>query len=307
MARSLRRLMSFNSAFRPYYPILPFPIFSAMAAATFVETPNFSASFQIIPSAAAPPFQLLPTEIPVIGGKDSLEIVLDIPSASDTTLTLSASDPNVVIPASATIPAGQASLEVPFTLSDSIVPNRWFSVTAQAGTATQTAYDFPSRKNLDSFSFGYCGSASTRCGKENFLKIGARVLLSVRGIDDASATFQFSCTGLPAGASCQFQTISTIICVRRGISKMCCDVTATSTTPTGNYTFNIVATDGVTVLTSPQQIQVTPAPPAIAVNPVALTFGPTLDGTTSTTQTISVTNQTNSAVTPFLCLIGPVV
>ena len=285
----------------PSIPDFTVPNLLGDGRSTFVETPNFSASFQIIPSADAPPFQILPVEIPVIGGKDSLEIVLNVPSTSDTTLTLSASDPNVDIPASATVPAGQVSLEVPFTLSNSIAPNRWFSVTAQAGTATQTAYDFPGRKNLDSFSFVIAPPPLDTLQQGGISENWSAGVLSD---GDASGTFQISCTGLPTGASCQFQTISTIIVPGGGFENVLFDVTATSATPTGTYTFNIIATDGVTVLTSPQQIQVTPAPPAIAVNPVALTFGPTLDGTTSTAQTISVTNQTNSAVTPFV-FAGP--
>jgi hypothetical protein len=285
----------------PSIPDFTVPNLLGDGRSTFVETPNFSASFQIIPSAAAPPFQLLPTEIPVIGGKDTLELVLNVPSTSDTTLTLSASDANVVIPASAMIPAGQVSLEVPFTLSETIAPNRWFSVTAQAGTATQTAYDFPGRKNLDSFSFVIAPPPLSTIQQGG---ISENWSAGVQSNGDASGTFQISCTGLPPGASCQFQTISTIIVPGGGFENVLFDVTATSATPTGTYTFNIVATDGITVLTSPQQIQVSPAPPSIVVNPVSLTFSPTLDGTTSPAQTISVTNQTNSAVSPFV-FAGP--
>ncbi len=101
----------------------------------------------------------------------------------------------------------------------------------------------------------------------------------------------------------QFETISTIFVPGGGFQNAVFSVTATFNATPGVYTFNIVATDGVSIFTSPQQIQVSSAPPSLVVNPVALTFDPTLDGATSTAQSITVTNPTGSAVAPFI--VGP--
>jgi VCBS repeat protein/FG-GAP repeat protein len=284
----------------PEIPDFTVPNLFGDARSAFVQAPNFTSSFQIIPSENAPPFQLVPAEIPVIGGKDTLEVMLNVPSTSDTTLTLSASDPNVIIPASTTIPAGQVSVEVPFTLANSIAPNRWFSLTAQAGTTTQTAYDFPGRVNTDSFLLQVVPPSLTTVQQGGISELWSAGLQSN---GDASGSFQLSCSGLPMGASCQFERISAVSVTGGGFENVIFSVIATFATPPGTYTFNVVATDGVSVFTSVQQIQVTSAPSSLVVNPVALTFGPTLNGLTSPAQSITVTNPTSATVAPFV--IGP--
>jgi hypothetical protein len=267
---------------------------------SFVQAPNFSSSFQVMPSEIATPFQISPLETPVIGGQDKLEIILDVPSSSDTTVSLTASDPNVILPASATVPAGQTSLEVPFTLSSSIAPDRWFSVAAKLGAVTQTAYDFPGRKGVDSFLLDVSPPPLTTDQQGAPSEVWSA---GVQSIGDAAGVFQISCSGLPAGASCQFQGISTVSVPGGGFQNVLFDILTTLATPTGTYAFSITATDGVSTLTSPGQLQVTAAPSQLAINPASLTFSPTLDGSTSPAQTITITNTTNSPVSPFV--IGP--
>jgi FG-GAP-like repeat len=268
---------------------------------SFVQTPNFTSSFQVIPAAAASPFQVEAVETPVIGGADALLVSSNVSSSSSTVLTLSPSDSNVQIPATATIPAGQVSVLVPFTLTNSIAKNRWFSITAQSGASQQVAYDFPGRAGFDAFDFVVVPPPV------NIVQQGFPSELWSAGVQsngDASGTFQVSCAGLPAGASCQFQAISGFTIVGGGFENVLFAVNTTLGTPTGNFTFSLIATDGVTTLTSSQQVQVTPAPPALSANPTFLFFLPTIDGTTDTEQAVEISNTTGSTITS-LVITGP--
>jgi hypothetical protein len=264
---------------------------------SFVQTPNFTSTYQIIPAANAPVFQIAPAEIPVIGGNDALEIILDLPSPADTPLALSASDPNVLLPASVTVPAGQTLLEVPFRLSNSIPANHWFSITAQLGNSTQTTFDSPGRPGLDSFQIDVVPPPLHTVQQGGLSESWSA---GVQSNGDASGTFQISCSGLPKDSTCVFQDISTVIIPGNGFENVIFTVNAAIDTPVGSFAFTVIATDGVTTLTSSQTIQVTAAPPALSVMPISLTFGPTLDGAASPPQSLTVSNNSSTSVSPFV-------
>lgn len=255
--------------------------------AAFLQTPNYTASYQVIAATNAPPFQIQPAETPVLGGADSLAIALDLPSASDTVVALSASDPGIKIAPSATVPAGQLSVEVPFTLGSGVVQNRWFSLTASAGGATQVAYDFPGSA-IDSFTQVIFPGGTVQPGD-----ISEGWSAGVQSNGDASGTFQTSCQGLPAGLTCQFQFgLQTFTVPGGGFQNVLFQIPTSSTTPGGKYKFNIVSTDGQTVLTTPETLQVTAPPPpmpAVSFNPVAVVFQPAIVGSTQT-QTVMLSN-----------------
>jgi hypothetical protein len=255
----------------------------------FLQTPNFTASYQVLPATNAPSFQIQPLETPVLGSSDSLAISLDLPSASETVVSLSASDSGVQIPSSATIPAGQLAVEVPFTLGSSVVQNHWFSITAEANGETQIAYDFPGAA-IDSFT-----QVVVPPPVDTVQQGGISELWSggVQSNGDASATFQTFCQGLPAGMSCQFQDgLNTFTLAGGGFQDVVFQISVSSSTPGGTYAFNVVSTDGQATLTSPETIQVTAPPPpapAVAFSPTSVSFPIALVGTTQT-QSVQLTN-----------------
>jgi hypothetical protein len=65
-----------------------------------------------------------------------------VPASLGTAVSLTASDANVQIPGSVTIPAGQLSLEVPFSVAAAMPVNHWFSISAQSNGTTAIAYNF---------------------------------------------------------------------------------------------------------------------------------------------------------------------
>jgi len=109
----------------------------------FLQTPNYSASFHLIPTEPAPQFQVSMATTPLTDTNGALEVVLNVAGQSNTTISLTSSDARVQVPASVTIPGGAPGAEVPFTLASGFPTNQWFTITGQeSGSTTAIAYDF---------------------------------------------------------------------------------------------------------------------------------------------------------------------
>jgi hypothetical protein len=193
-----------DGSFTPAYDVYPLGIEYAPDTAAenlfgdghaaFVQAPNYSASYHTLPSNSAPFFQMMQDEVPVLNDQGALDISLNTPSSSDTIIFLSASDPNVQVPASATIPAGTISALVPFSLSTNIAQNHWFSITAQSNGETQTVYDFPAQTGINPFALIVVPPPV------NTVQPGSTSELweaSIQTTGDAAGTFQISCANLP--------------------------------------------------------------------------------------------------------------
>jgi hypothetical protein len=243
----------------------------------FLQTPNYAASFQIIPAIVAPSLQTRFVETPVVSTMDALEIDLNVASNSDTTVNLAASDPGVQIPASATIPAGSLSVQIPFSLSASFAKNQWFSVTAQAGGTTSVAYDYALPVNFTSpfAMFVSSGGNLVPPGPVPALTPGQTSTWGVafETFSNASSTFQVSCSNLPANLSCtNFSPPS--ITVAPGIPVgLTFDIPIGTNITPGLYPFTITATDGFTSLVANPTLPVSDF--TISVSPPTQTVLPT--------------------------------
>jgi hypothetical protein len=112
--------------------------------ADLIELNSYTASFDVIPStASAPALQLYFRTEPVTGPTGWGVVVLNEASPSSTTVTFTTSDPNVSVP-SITIPAGVNSQDFSFSVGNNFNPRNVFSIQAQSGSTTATAYNFVS-------------------------------------------------------------------------------------------------------------------------------------------------------------------
>jgi hypothetical protein len=239
--------------------------------AALVQTANFTSSYQIIPSTPAPALQIGFVEFPIFAAADTLQIFLNVSATTATTVSLAASDPGVQIPNSVQVPAAQVYLEVPFTLASGFTKNRWFSITAQAGTDTAIAYIYSAPGNSpDSFSL----SLSTGYAPPNSSNVTPgqnsqwTAILDSSGL--ASSTFTFSCGTLPVGVTCSSFSPSSVLVPSGGSSVSSFVVSASSSIAPGQYPFSITATDGFVNLSSPAFLNVgdfalTVAPTSISV------------------------------------------
>jgi len=259
-----------DGSFTPTFDVFPFGIDAPPEIGganllgdnktAMVETPGLTSAFYVVPAAPAPGFQMEMSETPVVLSNDAMLISLNVPSSSDTTLSLSASDPNILIPVSATVPAGQLSVEVPFTVGGAFPNNHWFSITAEGGGTTAIAYNFQQSGNAESpFSLtirgglvtGTIGLGSTPAPGQSSAWNAA---LNSNGL--GTSTFQISCSGLPTGATCTDFTPATLVVEPGGEVDTSFTITAAPSLGPGQYPFQITATDGFIEISAPAILQV---------------------------------------------------
>jgi hypothetical protein len=110
--------------------------------ADLVEQDNLTSSFNVLKATSgAPGLQLLILNTPLAGGTGYGTVTLNLPSNSPTTVSLTASDPNVIVP-SVTIPAGNVSQEFQFSIGGGFNPATVFSIQGQLGSSTAVTYGY---------------------------------------------------------------------------------------------------------------------------------------------------------------------
>lgn len=236
---------------------------------------GLTSAYQIFPSAPAPFLQLQMDETPLISGNDAVTASLDVPASSDTTVSLSASDPNIQIPTTVTIPAGEMSVDVPFSVAPTMPSNQWFSISAQSNGTQAVAYNFvPETGSVEPFVLNTFGGFTTTNdlstpGPGETSSWTANV--SSTGI--GSSTFQLSCSGLPTTASCgNFSPVS--FSVGAGETNgSSFDITTSSSITPGVYPFTITATDGFTSFSAAQTLRIGDF--SLGLQPSSLEMSPT--------------------------------
>jgi VCBS repeat protein len=110
--------------------------------ADLIEQDNLTSSFNVVKSTSvATGLQLQILSTPFVGGTGYGRVTLTLPSNSATPVSLTASDPNVMLP-SVTVPAGSTSQDFQFSIGAGFNPATVFSVLGQAGSATAVAYGY---------------------------------------------------------------------------------------------------------------------------------------------------------------------
>ena len=213
----------------------------------FLHEDDFGATYHIVEASPGPLFQVEMAESPVLGSKDAVHISLNTISASATSFQLTASDPGIQISAGATIPAGQLSIDVPFTIATSFNDAKVFSITAQSGTDSGIAYNFVASPGIPSSFSAFLFDSTSNTGSVS-VELGATsdsIGLGVNSQGEATATFQIvGCLDLPATVTCTFQNPSFFVPPgATGIDSL--TITTTNGTPTGTYPFRVEITDGV--------------------------------------------------------------
>lgn len=257
-----------DGTFTPTYHSYPFAIpfipdliaenvfGNGQAAAMYA--PNYAASYSILPTVTAPTIQADVLETPVVLGKDTLQISLNVPSSSSTSVTLSASDPGILIPASVTIPANSLEVGVPFSLASTFPPNQWFEITAEAGGTSAVAYSYsPPVGGIEPFSINIFGGFVTPTGGSSPAPGQDSdwiATVSASGMD--SSTFQITCSGLPTGTICEGFSPTEFTVPPAGSAATTFTIAPPLNLASGSYPFAVSATDGYVTLTGPSTLLV---------------------------------------------------
>lgn len=212
--------------------------------ADLVQIDQYTSSFNVISSATAgPSFQVGFVSDPVIGANGTLRVTLAYPSVSGTIIQLSASDPNISIPPSVTIPAGASGADVSFQIGSGFSMNHVIALTAQLGAETHIAYGTQVEPSAD---VGFGASVFNPPPSVPILAASQSVAynLLIYSVGGYSTQIQASCQGLPSGASCQFST-NPISLPANQVFIISVTISTQTDTPTGAYPALAVLTDGV--------------------------------------------------------------
>jgi len=220
--------------------------------ADLVELDSLDASYNVIPAVAGPSFQVRLVSNPVIGNKGFLRITHALAGSSGS-FQISTSDPAITVAASATVPAGQSFVDVPFKIGTSFNINHVFSLQVQSGSETHTVY-------------GYAGNPALPLGFAIYVTppyaavtlpggTTPQFIVGLTSIAGYASNIQLSCQGLPAGASCNIG-VNSVDLPAGGQSGQFFTVSASSSMGIGTYPFKIVATDGVLTQSADLSFQV---------------------------------------------------
>jgi hypothetical protein len=209
--------------------------------ADLVQLAGVNDSFHLIPAVAGSALQVQLVSTPTIGSSGKVTVTLAVASSSDTTIQLVASDPAISLPATVTIPANSVTQDVQFQIGTRFNPLHVFTISANLGTQTATTYGWQAA-NPASEGFGVSMSGGSS-GTAPASQASTEYDLLLTSLNGYSTTLQFSCTGLPAWATCQF--LSSPLALHAGESVLTSFVVATtSVAQGGTYQFEVVVTDG---------------------------------------------------------------
>ena len=206
----------------------------------FLELDGWGSAFQIVPAGTGPALQANILTYPIFGSTGTGNVTLALSSATDTTIQLTASDPNVSLPASITIPANSASQTFQFQIGSAFNPNHVFSIQASLGTQTATTYGWKSNNTQGTFvmSLTTLGPRLALPGQTT-----GDYGLFVSSIFDYSANVQLSCAGLPTWAACQFGQTPLFLSPGGSLTASWV-ITTSAAAVVGTYPFTVIATDG---------------------------------------------------------------
>ncbi len=210
--------------------------------ADLAELDGLRASYNVLRSGAGPDFQLALAGSPVVGAQGAGLVTLAMPSSGNTSILISASNPNISVPAMVSVPAGQTSQEFHFTVGAGFSRNQVFSIQAQLGSETETAYGYQLAAGAAGFVLRLMPFSEVNLGAGQDSSAIQMFLDSVGGYE--APKLSLSCVGLPVGATCQFAPGSADL-VAGGTSSFYFTASVGSGVAIGSYPAKVRATDGI--------------------------------------------------------------
>ena len=211
-----------------------------------IEMNAYTSSFTYLTATNGASFSVGLVSDPVVGPNGKLRVILTYPSSSGTTLQLSASDPNIVIPASVTIPAGIMSQDVDFQIGSGFNTSHVFSLTATLGAESHTTYgtQAPTSQEARFVALLQFPNPPEIVAGQSTSDYG----LLVGSVGGYATQIVPTCLGLPNGAACQFGQ-NPIVLPAGGTVAVAFVVATQSSLASGQYSFTVNLSDGVVTQT----------------------------------------------------------
>jgi len=277
--------------------------FNGDGTTDLVDLVGLSSSFTTIPAAPGPALDISLDTNPIAGNSGTATVTLDLPATSTETVTLSASDPAIELPASLAFNAGQRAQDISFTLGSAFDVTHVFALYATLGSQTAVAYGTEPNPNLNAGGVtSSLSSASNPVLTNVSLEPGEsyQIDFTITSNGGYSGTFSsLQCEGLPTGASCAFS--ASLIPIASGKSgQVTVTVSTSSSTPFSSQTVTISATDGI--LPTAAEFQFGIGDFSFSVNPTTIVVGPS--GNAVATLSSSSTNGLSEPMS-FVCTGSP--
>ena len=212
-----------------------------------VELNGFTSSYDVIPMIAGPSFQFELAGDPVAGSTGSGLVVLAIPAASSTTITLSASDPAITVPPTVTVPAGQLSQLFTFSIGAAFNPNHVFALTAQLDSQTAIAYGTQVSPGAKGFAVAplFDPLQDKQVSMVNLAagQTSPSYVSGVSSLNGYGGTLSLGCLGLPSQAQCEIAP-SVVQLPPGEANQFRVVITVPLGETQGSYPFKLRATDG---------------------------------------------------------------
>jgi len=221
-----------------------------------LELDGATSSLHVFLSGAAPAFQIELQQPQVSGTSGCGWVFLNVPSSSDSFISLSSAVAGVVLPATVTVPAGSISQQFCFTLDSSYDWHNIFDVTAQLDSNSAVAY------GSQSYLFGFSESLSSTAAQVIYpTQSTTPITVSLTSSQGYTSTVQLSCLGLPAGATCVFGSDTLNVSPAKVVSTTV--VINTTSATQGINTVQILASDAA--VTARQSFSLTVQPLTVGI------------------------------------------
>ena len=254
-----------DGTFTPTYDVfnfnkeLSYPYYAhdlnADGLSDLLELDGATSALHVFVGGAAPALQIELQPPQTSGTSGCGWVFLNVPSASDSVISLSSTVAGVVLPASVTVPAGSISQQFCFTLDSTYDWHNVFDVTAQLGSNNAVAY------GSQSYVFGFSESLSSTAAQVIYpTQSTTPITVSLTSSQGYTSTVQLSCLGLPAGATCVFGSDTLNVSPTNVVSTTV--VINTTSTTQGINTVQILASDAA--VTARQSFSLTVQPLTVA-------------------------------------------
>jgi subtilisin family serine protease len=265
--------------------------------ADLIEVDPFPSSYNVIFATTGSSIQAALVTNPIAGSNGVLRLTLNPSRSSSSTITLTASDPHLNIPASVTVNAGTPVQDVPFTISRGYNTGRVFSLKAQLGSDTAIAYGTVA---LPGANVGYQLFLNNNSESTGLGGITQDYGLGIGSVNGYSSSVQLSCSGLPNGASCQFGQNPAAFGAGT-FASVPLTVAVDGSTIAGTYPFTVQASDGNISQQISATLVITSVPSfSLAVSPINLVAFPGSIANYTLTYT-----QSSGLSLPVSCSVAP--
>jgi FG-GAP-like repeat len=267
--------------------------FNGDGATDLVDVVGLTSSFTTIPAAPAPALDIALDSNPVFGNQGKATITLDLPAASSETVTLSASDPAIQLPASVQFNAGQQTQDVSFTLGSGFDVTHVFALYATLGPQTAVAYGSKPNPNAQVGVTAQLSYPLTPNSTDVTVEPGEtfEMFFGITSLGGYSGTFSsLKCMGLEPDASCSFAATSMPI-LPGGSGSVGVTISTSPSTPFGRKNVTVSGTDGFVIAAASFRMGVGDF--SLGINPTTVVLGPTgtAVATLSSTSTFGLNEQ----------------